>query len=152
VRYALPQPFEELDHTADMGLAVEGATAEESLARLVLALSATMAGVGLVTASRALELHADPGTFAMMAVDLLREELRHFAVDREIVAEVEVLSFDPSSGARITCRVGSYDAVRHEEGPELEAYKDVSEVVDVVEKAGISHRVARLVPLGVIKG
>ena len=33
-----------------------------------------------------------------------------------------------------------------------EAYKDVSEVVDVVQRAGISKRVARLVPIGVIKG
>ncbi len=33
-----------------------------------------------------------------------------------------------------------------------EAYKDVREVVDVVENAGISHKVAQLRPLGVIKG
>jgi tRNA-splicing ligase RtcB len=33
-----------------------------------------------------------------------------------------------------------------------EAYKDVSEVVDVVHKAGISTKVARLRPLGVVKG
>lgn len=33
-----------------------------------------------------------------------------------------------------------------------EAYKDVSEVVDVVQRAGISRRVAKLVPIGVIKG
>jgi tRNA-splicing ligase RtcB len=33
-----------------------------------------------------------------------------------------------------------------------EAYKDVAEVVDVVHRAGISRRVAKLVPLGVIKG
>ncbi len=33
-----------------------------------------------------------------------------------------------------------------------EAYKDVSEVVDVVHKAGISAKVARLRPLGVVKG
>jgi len=33
-----------------------------------------------------------------------------------------------------------------------EAYKDVSQVVDVVHRAGISKRVARLVPIGVIKG
>jgi tRNA-splicing ligase RtcB (3'-phosphate/5'-hydroxy nucleic acid ligase) len=32
------------------------------------------------------------------------------------------------------------------------AYKDVSEVVDVVERAGISVKVARMRPLGVIKG
>ncbi len=33
-----------------------------------------------------------------------------------------------------------------------EAYKDVARVVDVCHKAGISRKVARLVPMGVIKG
>jgi tRNA-splicing ligase RtcB len=33
-----------------------------------------------------------------------------------------------------------------------EAYKDVADVVDVVDGAGLSRKVARLVPLGVIKG
>lgn len=33
-----------------------------------------------------------------------------------------------------------------------EAYKDISEVVDVVHRAGISRRVARLRPMGVVKG
>jgi len=33
-----------------------------------------------------------------------------------------------------------------------EAYKDVAEVVEVTQKAGISRKVARAVPLGVIKG
>ncbi|MBI4286017.1 MAG: RtcB family protein [Chloroflexi bacterium] len=33
-----------------------------------------------------------------------------------------------------------------------EAYKDVTQVVDVVHKAGISRKVARAVPMGVIKG
>jgi tRNA-splicing ligase RtcB len=33
-----------------------------------------------------------------------------------------------------------------------EAYKDVDAVVDVVHNAGLSKRVARLKPLGVIKG
>ena len=37
-----------------------------------------------------------------------------------------------------------------EEAPE--AYKDIDEVARVTEEAGISRRVARLVPLGVIKG
>lgn len=37
-----------------------------------------------------------------------------------------------------------------EEAPE--AYKDVSRVVNVVHKAGIAHKVARLRPLGVVKG
>jgi tRNA-splicing ligase RtcB len=33
-----------------------------------------------------------------------------------------------------------------------DAYKDVADVVDVIDGAGISRKVARLVPLGVIKG
>jgi tRNA-splicing ligase RtcB (3'-phosphate/5'-hydroxy nucleic acid ligase) len=33
-----------------------------------------------------------------------------------------------------------------------EAYKDVAEVIDVAEKAGISRKIARAVPLGVVKG
>jgi tRNA-splicing ligase RtcB len=33
-----------------------------------------------------------------------------------------------------------------------EAYKDISNVVDVVHNAGISKKVARLRPIGVIKG
>ena len=33
-----------------------------------------------------------------------------------------------------------------------EAYKDINEVVGVVEGAGISKRVCRMKPLGVIKG
>ena len=33
-----------------------------------------------------------------------------------------------------------------------EAYKDVSDVVDVVDGAGISKKVAQLRPMGVIKG
>jgi tRNA-splicing ligase RtcB len=37
-----------------------------------------------------------------------------------------------------------------EEAPD--AYKDVDEVVRVCEQAGLSRRVARLVPLGVVKG
>jgi tRNA-splicing ligase RtcB len=33
-----------------------------------------------------------------------------------------------------------------------EAYKDVDAVIDVVQGAGLSKRVARLKPIGVIKG
>jgi len=33
-----------------------------------------------------------------------------------------------------------------------EAYKDVTEVVNVVHHAGISKKVAKLKPIGVIKG
>jgi len=49
----------------------------------------------------------------------------------------------------ITVRAGSMSSLVEEAS---EAYKDVSEVVDVTERAGISRKVVKLVPMGVIKG
>ncbi len=49
----------------------------------------------------------------------------------------------------ITVRAGSIKGLA-EEAPE--AYKDVNKVVDLCHKAGISHKVAKLRPLGVVKG
>ena len=52
-------------------------------------------------------------------------------------------------GKGITVQAGSMSGLA-EEAPA--AYKDVDRVVDVVTGAGIAHKVARLVPIGVIKG
>ncbi len=49
----------------------------------------------------------------------------------------------------ITVKTGDIPSLAEEAS---EAYKDVNEVVDVTHKAGISRKVARAVPLGVIKG
>jgi tRNA-splicing ligase RtcB len=51
--------------------------------------------------------------------------------------------------AGILVRAAGHDTLR-EEFPE--AYKDVSLVVDVVHAAGLARKVARLRPLGVVKG
>ncbi len=51
--------------------------------------------------------------------------------------------------AGVSVRPGSVKLLS-EEAPY--AYKDVDEVVDVCDKAGLAHRVARLRPLGVVKG
>jgi tRNA-splicing ligase RtcB len=65
------------------------------------------------------------------------KEARGRRIDRELLAR------------GIVARATGRDALA-EEMPE--AYKDVADVVDVVHRFGISHRVARLRPLGVIKG
>jgi tRNA-splicing ligase RtcB len=49
----------------------------------------------------------------------------------------------------ITVKTGNIGSLAEEAS---EAYKDVDEVVEVADKAGISHKVARATPLGVIKG
>jgi len=49
----------------------------------------------------------------------------------------------------ITVKAGSMGSLAEEAS---QAYKDVNEVVDITDKAGISRKVARAKPIGVIKG
>ena len=72
---------------------------------------------------------------------LSRTQAKKSARGRAIVQELEDRGIYVRSAGRATLM---------EEIPE--AYKDVSEVVDVVHQAGISKKVAQLRPLGVIKG
>ena len=49
----------------------------------------------------------------------------------------------------ITVKTGSMGSLAEEAS---EAYKDVNEVVEITHRAGISHKVSRAIPIGVIKG
>jgi SHS2 domain-containing protein len=121
VRYALPQPYEDLDHTADVGIRVRGASAEEALARLALALG-TLLGGGAAEAPAVearLTVAGGPG-LAGTAVALLRELLFRFATERLFPAEVEVLRAD-EGGAEATIGFARYDPVRHAEGVDVKA-------------------------------
>ena len=70
-----------------------------------------------------------------------RKRAKKVAKGRAIVRELEDQGITIRSAGKATVQ---------EEIPE--AYKDVSQVVEVVSGAGISDRVARLRPMGVIKG
>ena len=70
-----------------------------------------------------------------------RNEAKRRAHGRNIESELK--------GQGITVIGASHGTVA-EEMPE--AYKDVTDVVNVVDKVGISKKVAKMVPLGVIKG
>jgi len=72
---------------------------------------------------------------------LSRSAAKRAAKGRSIVEELQ------ANGVHIRYRGRSTLA---EEMPD--AYKNISDVVDVIEKAGIAKKVARLKPLGVIKG
>lgn len=113
MRYALPQPFEEMPHTADAGVRVEGATAEEALARLCLALSASLAGGGEVRVEREETVEVPAGADpAQTAVAALRELLFRFAAERLIAGAVEVLRLD-GRGAALRVGFGRFDPARH---------------------------------------
>ena len=70
-----------------------------------------------------------------------RKQAMRVSKGRAIIRELEDQGITVRSAGKATLR---------EEIPE--AYKDVSQVVDVVSGAGISKKVARLRPMGVIKG
>src|SRR5512142_8420 len=88
----LPQPFEDLGHTADIGIRVRGRSAREALERLALGLGWLLSGgepVEPVEEER-LAVPGGPGP-AGTAVSFLRELLFRFATRRAIPAAVEVL-------------------------------------------------------------
>ncbi len=72
---------------------------------------------------------------------LSRNQAKKLAKGKDIVGEMEKRGIIVRSSSKRTL---------YEEIPE--AYKDASEVVDVVHKAGIAKLVARMRPLGVVKG
>ncbi len=120
-RYALPQPYEEIDHTADAGVVVRGASREETLARLILAFSHLSTAGGALEASSRRQICVAPDDDAAMAVDLLRELLFLFDSAQLLPASVEVLKFDAESGAEIEVELGVFDPVQHAEGLALKA-------------------------------
>jgi SHS2 domain-containing protein len=121
MRLALPQPFEDLEHTADVGARVRGATAEEALARLALAQGALLAGGGAVSTERDEWIAvAGDGELAGTAVAFLRELLYRFATERLIPAACEVLRAG-ADGAEAVVAFGRWDPEVHAEGTDLKA-------------------------------
>ena len=120
MRLALPQPFEDLGHVADVGVAVEGATAEEALARLVLAYAALLTGGEGVQVRAEEHLAVAAEGRAGAAVALLRELLFRFATARVVPGACEVLRLD-DRGCEVVVALGPYDPERHAEGLDLKA-------------------------------
>ncbi|MCD6567275.1 MAG: RtcB family protein [Dehalococcoidia bacterium] len=72
---------------------------------------------------------------------LSRSAARRSISGRDVVHEMQKRN--------ITIRTGDISSLAEEASL---AYKDVTEVIDVVHQSGISRKIARTVPLGVIKG
>jgi SHS2 domain-containing protein len=121
VRYALPQPYDDLDHTADVGVRVRGASAEEALARLAHALGTLLTGGAAPPAEREdrVVVAAGPG-LPDVAVALLRELLFRFATERLLPASAEVHRLD-ERGAEATIGFARYDPERYAEGADVKA-------------------------------
>lgn len=120
-RFERPQPYEEIDHTADAGVVVSGATRDETLARLVLAFAELVTAGRPATKSCERSFSVEPGDDASVAVDLLRELFFVFESERLIPVAVEVMRFELDAGAEVRVDLAPYDAVEHAEGLVLKA-------------------------------
>ncbi len=121
MRLSLPQPYEDLGHTADVGVRVRGGSAEEALARLALAFGTLVTGGDAPRPKREERvLIAAAGGATAAAVAFLRELLFRFATERLLPAEVEVHRVD-AEGAEATVGFARYDPSRHAEGADVKA-------------------------------
>jgi SHS2 domain-containing protein len=121
LRLALPQPWEEISHTADVGIAARGGGPEDALARLVLALGALLAGGGAVPEEREDRFTVREGSdLAQTAVAVLREVLYRYATGGGIPCACEVLSLRAGE-ADVRVATGRRDPVRNGEGSEVKA-------------------------------
>jgi SHS2 domain-containing protein len=122
MRYRLPQPYEELDHTADVGVGVAGQSPEQALARLVLAFSAVVSGS---TEPEPDELEvvvqAEQGDRATMAIDVLRELLYRLETEQLVPTSCEVMRFHVDQGAAVSVGMRRLELERAAEGTELKA-------------------------------
>jgi SHS2 domain-containing protein len=116
-----PVPYDELDHTADAGVRVRGASPEEALARLVLAYADLIAGAAPADESTTATIEVEPGELAEMAVNVLRELLYRFDTEGLIPESCRVDRLDPAVGTELTIGAGKYDPSRHAEGLGLKA-------------------------------
>ena len=121
MRYRLPQPFEELEHTADVGVRVRGRTPDEALARLVLAYGQLLLGSGPTSMQNEGGLSvADGEDSAVLAVNVLRELHLRFVTERVIPVECEIARLD-TGGAEIVVGWTRYDREAHREGVDIKA-------------------------------
>src|SRR5512140_1933678 len=121
MRYTRPQPYQEIEHTADAGVLVHGANEEQTLARLVLAFAEIVSGGGAVEPTCTIVVQVEAADRAAMAVDVLRELLFRFDSQKLIVHACEVLRFDPASGAELSVELGAWNEAEHAEGLALKA-------------------------------
>jgi SHS2 domain-containing protein len=121
VRLRLPQAYEDLAHTADVGVRVRGASAEEALGRLVLAFSGVVTGGAPAEGAREerVAVAGGPG-LAGTAVCLLRELLFRLATGREVPVEIEIERVD-AAGAVAGVTFARHDPERHAEGADVKA-------------------------------
>lgn len=121
--WTAPQPFEELDHTADAGVLVRGASLEEALARLVLGFGQLVAGGGEVDGPRRERTLSVPWCGedpAVTAVDVVRAAADAFFEEHAIPCAVR--DVERAAGVvRLIVAYGPWQEARHADGLDIKA-------------------------------
>lgn len=120
MRYGLPSPFEELPHTADVGVVARGQDLAETYARAALAMAQLQAGDGGVDPAHERPIEAQGEDRAALLVDLCRRVLQVFYLERGLLGALEI---DELSETRLKARgwFGPFDPARHGEGMDIKA-------------------------------
>ena len=120
MRYELPSPYEEVPHTADVGVRARGADLAEAYARTALAMAQLQAGGGPVELQEERRLEARGEDRASLLVDLCRQVLKAFWLDRRLLAALEI---DSLSDTALSARAffGRFDPELHGEGMDIKA-------------------------------
>lgn len=117
-----PQPFEELEHTADAGIRVHGDSAAEVLARLILGHAQFLCGGGpLHRAGRTRVDVAPAPDLALIAVDVLRELHARFDTHGWIAESVHVHALSEQQGAAVSVDYAHFEPELHGEGTDIKA-------------------------------
>ena len=120
MRLGLPSPFEELPHTADVGIRARGADLPEVLSRAVLAMAQLQAGGGAVGAAGEEVLQARGEDRASLLVDLARQVLQRFFLSRRLLAAIEI-TWVSETALSARCWFGPFDPAAHGEGMDVKA-------------------------------
>ena len=117
----LPQPFEEISHTADIALRVSGRTREETSSRLVLALGSLLGGGAAGPLAEEIRITAEPAEAALMAIDVLRELLFLFSTRGLMPIRCGTSRFDEQEGAEVVVGMCAYEESLHGGGTDVKA-------------------------------
>ena len=121
VIYRLPQPYEELDHTADVGIRVHGDSREACLSRLVLGFTQLILAGGAIAPDQTRSLEVEAADNVTMAIDVLRECLFIFDTELCVPATCCVHRFDEESGVLVELGMGALDEDVHLDVTDLKA-------------------------------
>ena len=114
-----PQPYEEIDHTADLGIIVRGASAEECIERVVCVFGQLVAGREDIAGDITERVVVARTELALVPVDILRELLFRFATQRVLPAACRVARF--ADEIELEIGFARWDAAKHSAGEDIKA-------------------------------